>query len=49
MFVTEPSWNRYKGTPQPENVQKPADFIPSDTELTPKGTPTTSASKTLFD
>ena len=49
MFVTGTSWNPHEGTPKHNNVQKPADFIPSDLELTPQGLPTTSASKTLFD
>ena len=42
------TWNRHKGTPQPETIQKPADFIPSDLESRPKKIPSTSASKTLF-
>ena len=42
-------WNRHKGTPQPETLQKPAVFIPSDPEMTPQRPPSTSASKTLFD
>ena len=24
-------WNRHKGTPKPEVIQKPADFLPEDT------------------
>ena len=43
------SWNRHKGTPKPDIIQKPADFIPSDPERTPDAPRTISASKTLFD
>ena len=49
MFVTGTSWNRHKGTPKPDIIQKPADFIPSDPDLTPDAPKTISASKTLFD
>ena len=49
LFVTGTTWNRHKGTTQPETIQKPADFLPSDPEMTPQGPPSTSASKTLFD
>ena len=49
MFVAGTAWSRHKGTPQPEIIQKPADFIPSDVERTPQKTPSTSASKTLCD
>ena len=49
MFVTQTTWNRYKKTPQPETILKPADFIPCDPEMTPQGPTSTSASITLFD
>ena len=49
MFVTGTMWNKHKGTPQSEIIQKPADFIPSDPETTPQKIPSTSASKTLFE
>ena len=45
MFVTGTSWNRHKGTPKPDIIQKTADFIPSDPELTPDTPKTISASK----
>ena len=49
MLVTRTMWNRHKGTPQPEIMQKPVDFIPSDMETSPQKIPFTSASKTLFE
>ena len=33
--ITGTVWNRHKGTPKPETVQKPADFLPE--EVTPPG------------
>ena len=35
MYITGNAWNRRKGTPLPEKIQKPADFIPE--EDTPPG------------
>ena len=35
VFVTGNLWTRTKGTPQPEKIQKPADFLPE--EETPPG------------
>ena len=49
LFVTGRTWNRHKGSPQPETIQEPADFIPTDPEMTPQEPPSTSASKTLID
>ena len=49
MFVTGTSWNRHKGIPKPDIIQKPAEFIPSDPEVIPDAPKTISASKTLFD
>ena len=33
--ITGTVWNRHKGTPQPETIQKPAHFLPE--EITPPG------------
>ena len=30
MYFTGTVWNRYKETPKPETIQKPADFLPED-------------------
>ena len=30
MYITGSSWNRHKGTPLPEKVQKPSDFFPEE-------------------
>ena len=35
MYITGNLWNRHKGTPLPEKVQKPSDFFPE--ENTPPG------------
>ena len=48
LFFAGTLWNRSKGTPQPETIQKPADFLPGDSELTATR-PSTSATITLFD
>ena len=37
LYITGTMSNRSKGTPQPEMIQKPADFFPGEMELTPSG------------